>query len=284
MNLAPDIDTYNALGKEKVSLLDKINQYSRKDQYQDTKIESTSGRPYGFNVDTDRWEYEDTGEPVTEFVPEGVKSDKELEQEAEKSTYGIRKRKVTDPSGIEYEEEIQRGVDGKDVVISRNPQPRSPEEVAKIQMFRTAEDALKGALPLIFEEDGSINRTNLINAKFMTPLTEGRELGVRMEYGIQAITRAETGAAMHETELDNTRTRFMPSAADSDVAIRVKIQMYKDFTSGSLDLLDSTNKDRPKLDLDKFNKEFEKRLEEAKKIKEKDVSEMTTQELLDSVK
>ena len=138
-------------------------------------------------------------------------------------------------------------------------QAKTPEAAAKIQMLRTGLEAADDVERLIFNEDGSVNRQNLTSADVpligSIPFTEGRELRTKMEFGIQAITRAETGAAMPESEVENTRVRFMPRVGDSDSVVNLKLKMFRQFLNGSLDLIKKG--DTPSLDQAKFNKVFE---------------------------
>lgn len=126
------------------------------------------------------------------------------------------------------------------------------ENAGKAQMLRTAQKAAKGIEKLVFDADGSLNRTNLFNAAFGTPGTDGRELRIKMEFGIQGITRIETGAAMPESEVDNTRERFMPSVFDSIKIAKLKLQMFNEFLGGTLRLLDPTGR----FDAARFNEEL----------------------------
>lgn len=140
------------------------------------------------------------------------------------------------------------------------------ENAAKMQMLRTARRAFPGVLDLVFDEmvldkktgrfDGNIDRTNLISAASPIPWGEGRELKVRMEFGIQAITRLETGAAMPAEEVENTRTRFMPSFFDSFKIAKLKLDMYQDFIGGTLKLLDPNGR----FDTARFDSVFQLRL------------------------
>lgn len=118
----------------------------------------------------------------------------------------------------------------------------SGENAGKAQMLRTAQKAAKGFDKLVFNKDGTLDRTNLFNASWNTPGTQGRELRNQMEFGIQGITRIETGAAMPESEVDNTRQRFMPSMFDSVKTARLKINMFREFLGGTLKLLDPTGR------------------------------------------
>jgi len=126
-------------------------------------------------------------------------------------------------------------------------------DAAKVQMLRTAQKAAKGIRELIFKKfdkkgaGTELNSTNLFNAQFNTPFTDGRKLRNKMEFGIQGITRGETGAAMPPAEVDNTRTRFTPNIFDTPEIARLKLEMFDDFLSGTLQLIDPSgrfNEDR----------------------------------------
>jgi len=130
----------------------------------------------------------------------------------------------------------------------------STENAAKTKMLQTAKKASKGVRSLVFNKDGGLDRANLFNAQFNVPGTDGRELRTRMEFGIQAITRLETGAAMPPEEVENTRTRFMPSVGDSTKIAKIKLDMFDDFLSGTLKLLDPSGRfagERFQTELDK---------------------------------
>lgn len=150
----------------------------------------------------------------------------------------------------------------------------SAENAGRSQMLRTAQKAAKGMAALVFTkvnkdgtipDDAEIDRVNLVNAQLGTPGTQGRDLRNKMEFGIQAITRIETGAAMPDSEVDNTRQRFMPHPLDSKKIIRLKLAMFDDFLGGALKLLDPTGR----FDVERFQVEFDKRLQESEPTKRK---------------
>jgi hypothetical protein len=108
-------------------------------------------------------------------------------------------------------------------------------------VYETEIDA-NGNLVLIRDADGNLNvdRTTLAASFAGLPGTDGQLLNVKMEMGIQAITRGETGAAMPPSEVENTRIRFMPKITDSAAVIQVKLEMFREFLNGSLKLVDPT--------------------------------------------
>ena len=151
--------------------------------------------------------------------------------------------------------------DASNPALGVTPIPGGPkdkeggESAGKLQMLRTAETALQGASDLIFNEDGSPDWKNILAASANIPKTEGRELRNQMEFGIQAITRLETGAAMPESEVKNTRERFQPSVYDSPETIKLKMEMFKDFITGTIKLFDPSGR----LDDERFMAELNKR-------------------------
>jgi len=67
-----------------------------------------------------------------------------------------------------------------------------------------------------------------------------QKLANAFEYGIQAITRTETGAAMAASELDNTRKRFMPIYGEDGEVTLQKLNAYKYFLRNAVKKIDST--------------------------------------------
>ncbi len=130
------------------------------------------------------------------------------------------------------------------------------ENAAKAVMLQTAQKGAIGIRKLVFNADGTLDRTNLFNAAFNTPGTEGRKIRNRMEFGIQAITRLETGAAMPKEEVENTRTRFMPTLLDSVEIATLKLQLFDEFLAGTLKLIDPSGR----FDAERFDTELQSRL------------------------
>jgi len=147
------------------------------------------------------------------------------------------------------------------------------ELAGKTAMLRTSQTAAKGIRALVFDKEGNVDRINLINAAMNTPFTKGRELRTKMEFGIQAITRLETGAAMPPSEVENTRTRFMPRVGDSKKVINIKLKMFDEFVNGTLKLIDPTGR----FNAERFQAELESR---SGGESGKNTSEMTDEQLL----
>lgn len=137
----------------------------------------------------------------------------------------------------------------------------TPEQAAKVQMMRTAQNQLPAIQKLLFKKNGEPNRKIVANMQEYgpfegTPFTTGRMVRNMYDQGIQAITRGETGAAMPASELNNTRSRFMPSIGDNDKQITTKWNMFNDFIGGSLKLIDNAGR----FDAERFQSEYQRRL------------------------
>lgn len=111
--------------------------------------------------------------------------------------------------------------------------PLPPEAAGKITMMEEAQKSLGDIDTLIDKSGGLESETLWANAKTGTPFTKGRQLRALMERGIQAITRAETGAAMPMEEVENTMNRYLPSPFDNLETRQMKLQGFKDYVSGA---------------------------------------------------
>lgn len=134
----------------------------------------------------------------------------------------------------------------------------TPEQASKAQMLTTALKASEGIRELVFKKDGTLDLVNILNMRLNTPRSLGRKLKVMMEPGIQAITRGETGAAMPPEEVENTRLRFSPAIGDTPEIVNLKLDMFQDFMTGTLKLIDPSGR----FNNARFNSEFEIRKQE----------------------
>jgi hypothetical protein len=66
-----------------------------------------------------------------------------------------------------------------------------------------------------------------------TPFTEGREANTYLLDSIEAKLRAESGAAVPETEVSRAGKRFRPSPLDSDKGVKIKADLLADFLEGA---------------------------------------------------
>lgn len=163
-------------------------------------------------------------------APVTVKADKILQADPTKGA----------PSGHMWVNP-QDKTQGLRIIPGYKGEKESPEVTGKIMMMETAKAYIPKVQRLLFDEDGSINWTNvmtsdipLVPGSASLPRSKGRELAQAQEYGLQAITRSETGAAMPQSEIDNTRNRFQPTIWDSNDAAFSKFLGYKLFVNGYL--------------------------------------------------
>ena len=114
-------------------------------------------------------------------------------------------------------------------VIGNKPIPVT--EAAKVAAVKGAKDALSTVKAAVIRKDGTIDRGLVTNMFLGTPFTEGRRRAQELRDALEARLRAESGAAVTESEFDRTLDRFMPSPFDSDAAIRSKFQRMEQYLS-----------------------------------------------------
>ena len=122
----------------------------------------------------------------------------------------------------------------------------TPEQGAKAQLVQGALENATVLDRLIFEGgdvlNGEIDRTNIASSAVSLPGTQGRTLNVLLKDAIEAKIRAESGAAVPETEVVRAAERFRPSMFDSDETIRVKRLLLQQFLAGTFDKFDPTGR------------------------------------------
>jgi len=167
-------------------------------------------------------------------------------------------------------------LDTNDPTKGVTPIPGGPKDTVtgdnagKVQMLRVAQKAFKGVRKLVFDFNKKGEITGLQNFNLFAanlgipftdirgvPFTDGDKLRAKMEFGIQGITRIETGAAMPASELDNTRIRFMPQVTDTVEIAKIKLDMYEDFINGTIKLFDPSGR----FSAQRFDTEFTFRVE-----------------------
>jgi len=134
----------------------------------------------------------------------------------------------------------------------------TPEASAKIMMLKVAKSQIPIIKNHLFNEDGGVNWSNV--KKSNIPIIGGsvpwdgpaKQLATAYEHGIQGITRGETGAAMPDSELGNTRERYQVNAWDTEDSALQKFIAYKLFINGTLKLTYET-KDKSGKKVGKFD-------------------------------
>lgn len=112
-------------------------------------------------------------------------------------------------------------------VIGNKPIPVT--EAAKLAAVKGSRTAVDGVKAAVIRPDGSIDRTLIGTMQTGLPFTEGRQRAQEMRDALEARLRAESGAAVTESEIDRLVDRFMPSTFDSDEGIRSKFQRMESY-------------------------------------------------------
>jgi len=146
------------------------------------------------------------------------------------------------PSGFRLKNQDKPEIGIEPIPGAKDKNQLTPEQSGRLTQILTARKAFDEVKGLMFDEDGTISHTNVINANFNTPHTDGRRLRVGLEQVIQAITRIETGAAMPPEEVNNTRKRFMPTPLDDRETTDLKLELIQSFMDGAVNLIDPNGK------------------------------------------
>ena len=123
---------------------------------------------------------------------------------------------------------------------------QTPEAAAKTQLLESGLVAFDEAAFFIFEggdiDNGDVQELNIINMQDFSvagigpkgvPLTEGRQARQLILDAVEAKLRAESGAAVPDTEVQRAAQRFFPSPFDSDEAVRSKMRRMRAFLVGT---------------------------------------------------
>lgn len=134
------------------------------------------------------------------------------------------------------------GPDGTVNLGTKTEKSMTVEAGTKAAMMQQAMKDLQSAQPLLFNEDGTVNRMNAANAWINTPGTDGRLVYSYYFNAINAKLRAESGAAVPEEEVRRGMKVFMPSPLDNDKTAQEKIQRLHQFMNTALANIDSTGR------------------------------------------
>lgn len=126
----------------------------------------------------------------------------------------------------------------------------------KLQLLRTAQAEFPTIEKSLFSEPGVFDNKKLwemvaldfsdLNSFWASP--ESQDAMVGFEIGKQAITRVETGAAMPDTELDNTAKRFVPKPWSSNQTNMLRWRAYQHFINNAEKLIDPIRANVPEAD------------------------------------
>lgn len=127
----------------------------------------------------------------------------------------------------------------------KESKPKSPEAASKIQLVKTASKNIGDVEKIVFNKDGSLNKSAIFQGEIPIPFAdnpnlnqtqEARQVRALMKNAINAQLRAESGAAVPEEEVKRGMDRFMPSVMDSPETARLKINNLKELLQGTLEL------------------------------------------------
>lgn len=105
----------------------------------------------------------------------------------------------------------------------------TPQNAAAASALTLAAKDLVQAKGMLFDADGSVNRSLLVTAAGNVPGSQGREFRQTVSRALMSKLRLETGAAITNEEMERYESMFIPSPLDSTDLVRGKIQALGDF-------------------------------------------------------
>jgi hypothetical protein len=123
--------------------------------------------------------------------------------------------------------------------VTAKPGAPSPEKAAKEQLVSQALSYMPDIKQMIlgadFENKPSVDRSTVLNAETRMPFTKGRQASTLILDAVEAKLRAESGAAVPETEVKRIAKRYIPQVADDDATIIMKLNNMEKFLQGTQD-------------------------------------------------
>ena len=150
------------------------------------------------------------------------------------------------------------------IPISGGPQDTmTPEQAAKVQLLETALSSAEEFRKYIIKPDGEINRASIATMYTNFPFSKGREAMIYLLDSIEAKLRAESGAAVPETEVTRAGKRFKPHPFDSDVGVKIKSDLLIAFLEGAFNKSQRDGRFDTEATLDALDAEAEKRFKDS---------------------
>jgi hypothetical protein len=125
-----------------------------------------------------------------------------------------------------------KGAGAGNFVRQDSPLPQAketPEAAAKMALINQGIEDVKRANKMLFSQDGKIDRALLAKAMVSLPGTSGREFNSYIYNAIEAKLRAESGAAVPESEVKRMARRFVPGTMDNDSTIKSKMSRLNEW-------------------------------------------------------
>lgn len=105
-----------------------------------------------------------------------------------------------------------------------------PQEIQSLSSVKIAQKAAGDAVSKFFDENGNIDRTNVLTGAMDVPFTEGRGASADLMRAVSEYRHALYGSQLTEGEKKSFAQAFLPQAGDSDEAIRRKLRAVFDMT------------------------------------------------------
>ena len=118
-----------------------------------------------------------------------------------------------------------------------SPKTVTPTEAVRIESIRQGLRIIRDVRKRFIRPDGSIDRTLVATTFFSLPGTEGRQRGQELANALEAKLRADSGAAVKDSEIKRLMKTFLPDPLDSNEGIVSKFDRMDEFLSGALDVL-----------------------------------------------
>lgn len=125
------------------------------------------------------------------------------------------------------------------VPIEGGPVGRStPEQAAKKALITQALGLMPTIRSGLIGADGTVNRSTLTSMNATIPFSDGKIIKLQILDAVEAKLRAESGAAVPETEVARSAKRYMPNVLDSDEGIADKLNRLETFLNSALQFSD----------------------------------------------
>lgn len=174
---------------------------------------------YHYYTGDDGYPYRVTDAPGA--IPERVGNTKVRENKAASTTVNVGQKA---PPGYRWKDnETLEAIPG-------GPAAKlSPEQAAKLQLLETGQKSMEDFKDMLFKPDGSVDYPLIATMWTRMPWTRGRTAYTLVYDSVEAKLRAESGAAVPETEVSRMAKRFVPSPFDNEQTIAKKVEMLSNF-------------------------------------------------------
>ena len=135
-------------------------------------------------------------------------------------------------------EEVEPTGERLDVPRKVDEKPLTTTEAVKVTSLIAAREEWDFIRAGVFDENGEVNEFNVATMTANVPFTKGRTLRQAFQRVLEPIIRAESAAAVPNTEIVRLAQRFRPHVTDTDEAIRIKMERIQNLLDGTLSLVE----------------------------------------------